>query len=126
MRPTGRRTLLALLVLAGLFAMHAITAPSASAETACGQSPAHVHPRSLDAPPARDTVSFSILGSAGAGHLGLLCLAMVVTGLAVALTRRRTDVTDETFVPESRLLRCLAAGRGPPGLSLHLLCVCRN
>ena len=123
-RVTIPRWLLVLLIASGLFAMHGITASTASAAAPCGV--VAPHDQHGAASPAQSTGTVLVAPEQHGGHEGALCLAVLVGGLVVGLLRRRRSV----FVPGAGVLHGSWApssiGRAPPSPELSWLCVSRT
>lgn len=93
-RPLSR-WLAGLAVVVGLFAMHGLTATTASAAVHCGGMPTHAHAQGepaelteLAGPATLTTMGVSTTGLDG-GHAGALCVATLLAGLVIAALIRR-------------------------------------
>lgn len=117
------RWLLALLIVSGLFAMHGITATTASAATPCGVAAPHDHHAA--APAADRQPSLAAAGLAG-GHEGALCLAVLVGGLLLGLLARHRAGRAAAAPARHAPLARTATGRAPPLSLPTLLCVSRT
>ena len=136
-----------LLALAGLLAMHGITATTASAAAACGLAPIHAvgqvggqssaHDRAHDhghvpgpaaADPAHGPAITTVQDAAVSGspptvdHAGMLCLAILAMVLLVGLrgTRRLSPIAPA--VVGSRLALRTRSPRAPPDDRQSVLC----
>jgi len=128
MTAAGRRLATALFAGVALFAMHGLTASTASAATPCGEAPVHAHAAAMPQAPADAAGRPAMLNApmADPTHGGMLCLALLVWATALLLVRgRRTGLASTLLRPPSLLVRS-SMSRGPPGTDLDLLCVCRN
>ena len=78
-------------VVIGLFAMHGLTATTASAAAHCGGIPTHSsaehHAEELGAPGPLVTMGVDAAGL-DAGHAGALCVAILLMGVVLALMAR--------------------------------------
>lgn len=111
-----------------MFAMHGLTASTASAATPYGESPTHTYSSAMtgtddDAGGMTAMLNASVSDPT---HVGMLCLAVLVWATALLLARgRRTGRAATTLRPSVLLVRSRMS-RGPPGPDRDLLCVCRN
>lgn len=117
------RWLLALLIVSGLFAMHGITAATASASVPCGVAAPHDHQAA--APAADPQPTLAAAGLAG-GHEGAVCLAVLVGGLLLGLLARHRAGRTTATPPGHAPLALTATGRAPPLPLRTLLCVSRT
>lgn len=85
------RWLAGMAVVIGLFAMHGLTATTASAAAHCGGIPTHSsaehHAEELGAPGPLVTMGVDAAGL-DAGHAGALCVAILLMGVVLALMAR--------------------------------------
>jgi Family of unknown function (DUF6153) len=124
---TSSRAVTAIAVLLGLAAMHGITASAASAAAPCGATVAHVHAQSADVPAPPATVERPALSAPAAdpgGHAGMLCLVVLVVGIALGLAAQRFRPLSAPPSPAVLTVTAPIHGRGPP--TLLLSCVSRT
>jgi hypothetical protein len=140
MSPSGTvrhhlRWLLMAAAVIGLFAMHGLSATTASAMSDCGEVPhthaasAHVMATMADtaaaqAPIAVTSMGLSTLGDAS--NAGMSCLAILLIGFLAFLVARRTGIWVTPAQAGLQRSDSRSGGRAPPGPEQAELSVWRN
>ena len=111
------RWLAGLAVVVGLFAMHGLTATTASAAAHCGGMPAHAsaaHDAHMpDVPGQLTTMGVSTAGLE-AGHAGALCVAILLMGVVLTLLARSGRRPQPLRIDSRHGVRPSRGVRAPP------------